>query len=158
MDDQPKIPLELQRRIEKRWEARFSQAQRLNDASKCRVVPKGRRHVHPSPRTTRVQHENGRQAVTLVHAEALASLNTCMQASHYFREFVRPIERSISFLSISIRPPSRWNVRPSQCRAARCAQGLRRRSESAPACLPLDLHELASPSATGRRRAYRTER
>jgi hypothetical protein len=31
MDDQPKIPLELQRRIEKRWEARFSQAQRLND-------------------------------------------------------------------------------------------------------------------------------
>jgi hypothetical protein len=31
MDDQPKIPLELQRRIEKRWEARFSQAQRLNE-------------------------------------------------------------------------------------------------------------------------------
>jgi hypothetical protein len=54
MDEQPRISLELQRRIEQRWIARFTREQQLTDR---RLESAGRsgRHRPPSGRTTHYQ-------------------------------------------------------------------------------------------------------
>ena len=64
MDEQPRIPLELQRRIEQRWIARFTREQQLKD----RLLETAGRFERRTPRqsTQPTQYPNVTAAENLV--------------------------------------------------------------------------------------------